>query len=174
MTDEARDPSADQPTPDAGTAPAGREDAPDTGEEAVSQPVEAPAAKAGLLVLVAEDDRTFRFFLRRILAPFGVELVEADNGNDALSIIHERRPHLVVCDINMPGPNGIALAENIRDNPELQKTSLVFVSSSSSHDDVLRLRELGILDYMVKPIPPGEARARFDRILQRVRQDLKK
>ena len=119
-------------------------------------------------MLVVDDNTMSRLFLKRILSQLRVTVLEAADGEEALARATEQRPDLILCDIDMPGTNGIEFVRSLRASPDLEDTPLVMVTASGNREDVLALKELGVLDYLVKPVPVDVARARLERILLQV------
>lgn len=120
-------------------------------------------------VLLVDDDRVFRALMRRALSRTkDLTVVEASTGTEALAALADP-PDLAVLDIDMPGTDGISLARRIREMPEFAALPLVFISSSSKADQILELRDLGIRDYLVKPVPLDLLYERLTAVIDAVR-----
>ena len=81
------------------------------------------------VVMVVDDDRDILRLVERSLAGLDVEIVTRDRGYGVLNAVAERRPDLVLLDIMMPGLDGTSVAQLIRDDPELERTVIVFFSA---------------------------------------------
>jgi len=81
---------------------------------------------------------------------------QAENGLEALKILQKTRPDLILSDINMPKMDGIQFYQEIRQHPEWTAIPFIFLTSSSSPEEIQRGRELGVEDYLVKPIEPDD------------------
>ncbi|MEL6850262.1 MAG: LytTR family DNA-binding domain-containing protein [Bacteroidota bacterium] len=114
-----------------------------------------------LRVLIADDEQPARNKMKRLLTKFSqVELIHAaENGFDALEHIHSLKPDLIFLDIEMPGMNGLEVAENIdMENPP----SVVFATAYSEH--AIKAFELNAQDYLLKPFNEERLRAAIDKV----------
>ena len=112
-------------------------------------------------VLIADDELPARNKMKRLLKKIdSVELVHAaENGFDALEHIHSLKPNLVFLDIEMPGMNGLEVAENI----ELDEMpDVVFATAYSEH--AIKAFELNALDYLLKPFNEERLRSAIEKV----------
>ncbi len=117
-----------------------------------------------LKVLIADDELPARNKMKRLLQKFEeeVELVHAaENGFDALEHIHSLKPDLVFLDIEMPGLNGLEVAESI-DLDDMP--AVVFATAYSEH--AIKAFELNAIDYLLKPFNEDRLKASIDKVLQ--------
>src|SRR6476659_8254650 len=107
------------------------------------------------LLLVVDDDETGRYGKCRILRQAGFEVIEAANGLDALRIVEERKPRLVLLDVRLPGLNGWEVCAKIKANP-LTQTVLVLQMSATfvSGDATVRSLEGGADGCLTEPYDP--------------------
>jgi len=126
-----------------------------------------PAA-SGEGVLVVDNDRLFRAFIREQLERAGFEVVEADDGEAALEEAARRRPELVLLDVCLPGVSGYEICRELRDRFG-DSLGIIFVSGERV-DSIDRVSGLliGADDYVVKPFDPDELLARVRTVLRRV------
>lgn len=104
------------------------------------------------LVLCAEDHDELRRDLCDELREAGYRVVEACDGEEALAHL-KATPDVILCDITMPGLNGYALLEQVRNGfPELADTPFIFLTALSDRFDIIEGKRLGADDYLVKPI----------------------
>lgn len=122
-------------------------------------------------VVVAEDESLIRLDIVEILKENGFDVVgEAGDGEEALRLVEEHEPDVVVMDVKMPKLDGISAAEKInRDH----SAPVVLLTAFSQSDLVERATEAGALAYVVKPFTPADllpaieiAIARFDQLTQ--------
>src|SRR5215467_9779240 len=117
-----------------------------------------------LPVLVVDDNASNRRILKEILTNWHMKPTLANSGPEALNALARGKLTngfaLVLVDVHMPGMDGFALAEQI--NSEHQGIKVILLTSGSRPSDVARCRELGILDYLSKPIKQSEL---FDAIV---------
>jgi signal transduction histidine kinase len=134
---------------------------------------EAPAALAAAAdsrpeIVLAEDNADMRRLLMHLLgAEFAVR--PARNGREALALVRERAPALVVTDVMMPEMSGTELCEAIKGDPELSGVPVMLVTSKAEREMKIQGLERGADDYVTKPFHPRELLARA-RALVRLRQ----
>ncbi|MDB5804095.1 MAG: wspR1 [Betaproteobacteria bacterium] len=102
-------------------------------------------------ILVVDDSPTVRAGLRRMLEPMGHEVVEAADGERALSVWKAQRPELVLIDVQMPVMDGYATARHLRSGGEADWVPIIFLSCGEEDQDLERAIEAGGDDYLVKP-----------------------
>jgi CheY-like chemotaxis protein len=118
-------------------------------------------------VLVAEDDELFRRFLAGLLAGRGFEVIEARHGLEALALTLERRPWLILSDVNMPELDGIELCRRVRQHALVRHTPLVFVSGWDDYKERYRGLSAGADEFLSKSTPVRELLIRVQLVLRR-------
>ncbi|GAB4426916.1 MAG: LytTR family DNA-binding domain-containing protein [Bacteroidia bacterium] len=115
-----------------------------------------------LRILIADDELPARNKMKRLLSKFeDVEVVHyAENGFDALEHIQSLKPDMVFLDIEMPGMNGLEVAEGI-DLDDMP--AVVFATAYSEH--AIKAFELNALDYLLKPFSEERLRASIDKVI---------
>lgn len=120
-------------------------------------------------ILVVDDDPTMRRLVARLASRHaGAEVREAEDGVAALAAIEAETPDVVFTDMQMPHLGGVGLLEALRSSVEHKEIPVVAVSSITEKAMVLRMVELGIEDYLLKPLDPANAADRFDAILTKI------
>ena len=117
-----------------------------------------------MLILVVDDDRKITALLNRALTHQGYTVEVAHDGFQAISLVSQRRPHLVVLDILMPGLDGLGVCKRIRQ--ESQVPILMLTAKDEVSDRVVGL-DSGADDYLVKPFELEELFARIRALLRR-------
>ena len=112
-----------------------------------SSPVSSPMSKG--MILVVDDDRLVLATLSFGLARAGFEVIDADNGDDAILLAREHRPGLVLLDIRMEGLSGFDVADYLREHLHIP---FVFLSAFSDDETLARVKELGAVAYLIKPL----------------------
>ncbi len=104
-------------------------------------------------VLIADDSKTQQYFLTIILTKyFDCKILTADNGADALAIINQQKPDLVLLDIAMPVMDGLQVLENLRLNCKNSLLPVIIFTGSDEQSVLYKLLALGISDYLRKPL----------------------
>lgn len=104
-------------------------------------------------ILVVDDDRLVLATLAHGLTQAGYDVIDADNGDDAILLAREHRPDLALLDIRMEGMSGFDVAAYLR---EYCKMPFMFLSAFTDDDTVRQVHELGAVDYLVKPLDIGQ------------------
>lgn len=118
-------------------------------------------------VLVVDDDPTVRQVIERSLTSEGYRVRHAADAISALDAMAERAASLVLCDIRMPGHDGLWLAERLQ--AEWPSTPIVMVTAMDDLGTVQQSRELGAIDYLTKPIDRAQLREVIQRAMPRPR-----
>ena len=105
-----------------------------------------------IAILVVDDFATMRKVIRNLLKQLGYEnIVEAENGEAALSVLKSRQVDLIISDWNMPTMSGYELLKAVRADDELQKTPFLMVTAEALKDNVVQAVKAGVSNYIVKP-----------------------
>ncbi len=107
-------------------------------------------------ILLIEDEPLIRESLEDVLSLEGFSLITARDGKAGLQAIHQRRPDLVICDINMPEMDGYKVLDALRQEPTTQNIPFIFLTARSSRTDQRHGMELGADDYLTKPFTVEE------------------
>lgn len=118
-------------------------------------------------ILVVEDDNSLSMLLRLImkLQQEEWELNSAANGVEALAQVEKFQPDLVLLDIMMPEMDGLEFARRVRADPRWADLKIVVLSALSDPATKRKAKDIGVLEYWVKPIMPDELQAGMTRIL---------
>lgn len=107
------------------------------------------AAPAKGRILVVDDDRLVLATLVHGLAQAGFDIVDADNGDDAILLARQHKPDLALLDIRMDGMSGFDVAAYLREHLRIP---FMFLSAFSDEATVNQIKALGALAYLVKPL----------------------
>jgi DNA-binding response OmpR family regulator len=118
----------------------------------------------GASVLVVDDDADVRTLVCELLARAGYDVSEAPDGREALRLLYDERPDLIVLDVSMPGLDGWATLERIR---ELSSVPVVMLSALGAELEKVRALRGGADDYVTKPFGRQELLARVESVLRR-------
>lgn len=116
-------------------------------------------------ILVVEDDVNFNHILRSRLRDAGYEIASSLNPREAYDELYDKNFDLIISDIMMPETDGFAFAEYIRETDK--KTPILFITARDDFPSKQRGFQIGIDDYMVKPIDTNELLLRVKALLRR-------
>jgi two-component system, cell cycle response regulator DivK len=117
-------------------------------------------------ILVAEDNLVNRELLREILEAGQYEVVEANDGAEALAKIEEAQPHLVLLDINMPVLDGFAALRRIREHPRFCRLPVLAVTAYAMKEDREKIVAAGFDSYISKPINAAALLQELQRLIR--------
>lgn len=123
-------------------------------------------------ILVVEDEPPLQQLLAYNLEAGGYEVVQAYDGEQALTMVEERVPDLVILDWMLPQVSGIEVCRRLRRRPDTAKVPIIFLTARTDEPDRLRGLETGADDFITKPFSPAELLARIRAVLRRSRPSL--
>jgi len=112
-------------------------------------------------ILVVEDQEDNRQILRDLLTNAGFEMIEAENGEDAVASAQARRPDLILMDIQLPILDGYEATRRIKADPDLKSIPIIVVTSYALSGDEDKARLAGCDDYVAKPFSPRQLLAKI-------------
>ena len=121
-------------------------------------------------ILVAEDNAVNRELLRELLEARGYTVFEACDGQEALRMIEETKPELLLLDIGMPVLDGFGVIRRIRENPSLPPLPVVAVTAYAMRGDRETILASGFDGYLSKPLNPASLTEELDRLLTKSAQ----
>ncbi len=119
---------------------------------------------AGQTILIVDDDAHIRDVVRFALTKAGFKTIEGENGSQALELVAQNIPDLLILDILMPELDGTEVCRTIR---AFSSLPMIFLSSQDDEIDRIVGLELGADDYIAKPFSPRELVARVKAVLRR-------
>ncbi len=120
-----------------------------------------------LLILIADDDRSLRLVITDYLKIAGYEVIAAENGQQALDLLENCRPHLFISDIKMPKKDGYDLIKNIRQRPEFRLLPVIFLTHRNNTEERILGYQAGCDVYLPKPFEIQELLAVIRNLLER-------
>jgi diguanylate cyclase (GGDEF)-like protein len=111
--------------------------------------------------LIVDDDVSIRRLCRQFLEHQGFQVFEAENGCDALSVLQDESPDVIILDLQMKQMDGFECARRIKRNPRTQDIPIIVVSARNDQKDMLAALEAGAEGYLTKPIRPEELSIRI-------------
>jgi CheY-like chemotaxis protein len=107
-----------------------------------------------LNILLVEDDHIETLKLARAFKKleYNHNIINAKNGEEALSFCKLDQPNLILLDLNMPKMNGLEFLYLIKNNEKLKFIPVVVFTTSNNHQDLIKAFEIGVAGYIVKPL----------------------
>ena len=118
------------------------------------------------VVLVVDDEKSLRDFVRRNLEVRHYKVLTASNGLEAMAIFNNEKVDLVILDLMMPHLDGLETTRRIR---ESSKTPIIILTALGEESDKVQAFDMGADDYLTKPFGVGELMGRIKAVLRRAR-----
>ncbi len=116
-------------------------------------------------IMVVDDDPLLLRMADRVLAAKGYQVLKASNGREALRLLFQEKPDLVLLDVVMPGLDGWQTCQRIRDVSDVP--IIMLTGQRSAEEDIVRGLDLGADEYLIKPVGNSELLARVRALLRR-------
>ena len=123
-------------------------------------------------ILIVEDEVAIVTLLRYNLEKEGFNVISTGDGEEAVQLVKEHRPDIIVLDWMLPGMTGVEVCKHIRWNQDLKNTPIIMLSARGEEGDRIRGLDSGADDYMVKPFSPSELISRIRAVFRRIRPSL--
>ncbi len=122
-----------------------------------------------LKVLVVDDMSTMRRIIKNVLKQIGFsDIIEAENGQDALAKLKAGDIGFIVSDWNMPVMQGIELLRAVRADAELKHLPFLMVTAEAQKDNIIEAVQAGVSNYVVKPFTAEALQAKLEKIFANV------
>lgn len=122
-------------------------------------------------VLVVDDEPMARTLLRLMLVRAGFEVVEAEDGFDALEKLKVDAPDIMILDVMMPGMDGFTVCQTVRADSESNDLPIIMLSAKTDLESVNKGLRVGADKYLTKPISPEELTREVQDMLERAETD---
>ena len=116
-------------------------------------------------ILVVEDQEDNRRIVRDLLTTTDYEVMEAENGEEALAAVAKQRPDLILMDIQLPVMDGYEATRRIKADPALREIPIIAVTSYALSGDEEKARAAGCDDFVPKPYSPRQLLAKIRKFL---------
>jgi two-component system cell cycle response regulator DivK len=117
-------------------------------------------------ILVVEDEEDNRQILRDLLTTVDYEIIEAENGEQALAAVAKQRPDLILMDLQLPILDGYEATRRIKADPALKDVPIIAVTSYALSGDEAKARAAGCDDFVPKPFSPRQLLAKIREYLR--------
>ena len=122
---------------------------------------------AGELILVVEDEEDIQELLEYTLTSAGYRVDVTDRGEEALELVREYNPALMVLDLMLPGLNGLEVCRRIKQDDQTASLPVIILTAKGEEEDIIAGFEAGADDYVNKPFSPKVLGARVAALLRR-------
>ena len=124
----------------------------------------------GKRILVVDDEKDILELIRYNLVKNGYQVMTALSGEDALRLVHQNPPDLVILDLMLPGIDGLDVCRGLKADPQTAGIPVIMVTAKGEEADIVTGLELGAHDYVCKPFSPKVLIARIRACLRRSRE----
>ncbi|MBD3168012.1 MAG: response regulator [candidate division Zixibacteria bacterium] len=122
-------------------------------------------------IVVADDSSTIRGVAESLLRQKGYEVFSAPDGENALTLVEDIKPDLVLLDYSMPEPNGINLCKQLRERDDFKETPIIIMANARDSENVIDFVEGGATETMIKPFTPRELNETVERFINKEKSD---
>jgi len=116
-------------------------------------------------ILIIEDEPDIIMLVKRSLKPYHFRILEANSGTNALSILENEKPDLILLDIMMPDMDGFEVCRRIKKDFGLKSIPVIFLTVRNNQDDMERGRRAGAVGYFTKPFDPFQLSEEINKFL---------
>jgi PleD family two-component response regulator len=122
-------------------------------------------------LLCVDDDESIRLILNSILKNAGYTVTMAHDGRQALQLVQDWEPSLVILDLEMPGMTGLEVCRELKRNLFTSRIPVLMLTAQSDIEQKVEGFDAGVDDYLAKPFHPRELVARIEALLRMVRRE---
>jgi two-component system, sensor histidine kinase and response regulator len=139
----------------------------------MNEPKQQPEHQSFFILLVNDNPADIRI-LETLLENMNCSLVTASNGSEAMNIVQEEKPDLILLDMMMPLMDGCALVHQLKDTPQTKDIPVIILSEKPGPDNIIKWFNLGAVDYITKPVIEQEllARVKTHLTLKKMKEEL--
>jgi len=120
-------------------------------------------------ILVVDDFATMRRIVKNLLKQIGyTNIIEAEDGADALKILKSKKIDFIVSDWNMPNMTGLELLKAVRADSELSGLPFLMVTAESLKDNIMAAVKEGVSNYIVKPFTADVLNEKIEKIIEKM------
>jgi len=120
-------------------------------------------------ILVVDDEDIIRNILAKLIHALGYSVLQASNSTQAVSMIRQHKPDVVLLDIIMPGVDSMEVLNTVRDDDSLKSTAIILISGIDSLDTISTYIEAGADDFLPKPFNSALLNMKIRNALERMR-----
>ncbi len=118
------------------------------------------------VIMIVEDSATMRQMVGFTLKRNGYEVIEAEDGSDAMGKINGSPINMIITDLNMPNMDGLEFIRNVRQNPSCKYTPIIMLTTESQETKKSEGRAAGATGWIVKPFSPEQLMAVVEKVIK--------
>lgn len=118
------------------------------------------------VIMIVEDSATMRQMVGFTLKRNGYEVIEAEDGSDALGKINGSPINMIITDLNMPNMDGLEFIRNVRQDPSCKYTPIIMLTTESQEAKKSEGRAAGATGWIVKPFSPEQLMAVVEKVIK--------
>ena len=122
-------------------------------------------------ILIVDDEPNIVVPIQFLMEQEGYRVMIAERGEDALDLIYQYKPDLVLLDIMLPGIDGYEVCEIVRLNPNFRKVKIIFLTAKDREEEIAKGLALGADDYITKPFSNTELVAKVKELLEKTNEE---
>ena len=122
-------------------------------------------------ILIVDDEPSVVVPIQFLMEQQGYRVMIAERGEDALDLIYQYKPDLVLLDIMLPGIDGYEVCEIIRLNPNFRKVKIIFLTAKGREEEIAKGLALGADAYITKPFSNTELVAKVKELLEKTNEE---
>ncbi len=118
-------------------------------------------------IITVDDSSTMRRIIKNTLKRigYGDEILEAENGKEALEILENTDVDLIITDWNMPVMDGLTFVKKIRANKKFDDVPIIMVTTEAAKEDIITALKAGVNNYIVKPFTPQVLKEKIEAVM---------
>lgn len=118
-------------------------------------------------IITVDDSSTMRRIIKNTLKKIGYsdDILEAENGKDALDVLSANNVDVIITDWNMPVMDGLTFVKKIRSDKKYDDTPIIMVTTEAAKEDIILALQSGVNNYVVKPFTPDVLKDKIETVL---------
>ncbi len=118
-------------------------------------------------IITVDDSSTMRRIIKNTLKRigYGDEILEAENGKEALEILENTDVDLIITDWNMPVMDGLTFVKKVRANKKFDDVPIIMVTTEAAKEDIITALKAGVNNYIVKPFTPQVLKEKIEAVM---------
>ena len=118
-------------------------------------------------IITVDDSSTMRRIIKNTLKKigYGDDILEAENGKDALDVLSANNVDVIITDWNMPVMDGLTFVKRVRSDSKYDDTPIIMVTTEAAKEDIILALQSGVNNYVVKPFTPDVLKDKIETVL---------